>query len=353
MEIKRNHILSLEIDHQSDIGVCRRKATKLAEQLGFDKIKTEEIAILVTELATNVIKHGQSQGKLVISEYLNEFDQKAIEIWCCDSGEGIQDVSDSFKDGQSSTKTLGLGLGTIRRLSDQLEINSSKDEDIKDVFFSGPVQYTNCFRSIKWLPPKNWAGSNDQLISGAAARSKPGETLNGDSHLVNHVSSHITIASVIDGLGHGKEANWASQLAKEHILLKSELPLDHLMHHINQALRGTRGATVGLMKLNTEKQKLYYTGIGNIESFLMSGEKKNTLISYGGIVGHNMRSPRIFELDFKPGDTICMYSDGITSRWKPEDINWGEAPQQIAEHIINNYSRSNDDATVLIVNYTR
>jgi len=75
------------------------------------------------------------------------------------------------------------------------------------------------------------------------------------------------------------------------------------------------------------------------------------LLSYGGIVGHNIRSPRVFEYDFNPGDIMCMYSDGITSRWKIEDINWKEHPQKNAEFILNQHSRLNDDATVLIIRY--
>ena len=66
-------------------------------------------------------------------------------------------------------------------------------------------------------------------------------------------------------------------------------------------------------------------------------------------MGHNMRTPRVFEFDFLPGNTLCMYSDGITTRWRHEDINWDTSPQENAEFIINNHSRPNDDATILII----
>jgi hypothetical protein len=48
-----------------------------------------------------------------------------------------------------------------------------------------------------------------------------------------------------------------------------------------------------------------------------------------------------------------MFSDGITTRWKSEDIDWGAPPQKNTELIINEYSRINDDATILIICYTQ
>jgi len=143
----------------------------------------------------------------------------------------------------------------------------------------------------------------------------------------------------------------ASERAKEQIILKSELPLDSLMKHTHNSLRGTRGAVIGLTRINTETNQLSFTGIGNIECFIITENGKKTPISFGGILGHNMRTPRIFEFDFQPGNTLCMYSDGITTRWRHEDIKWDESPQKNAEFILSNYSRQNDDATILIIRY--
>jgi len=55
MEVTRNHILGLPIDNDSDIGICRRKAVALATQIGFDKVKTGEIAILISELGACLV----------------------------------------------------------------------------------------------------------------------------------------------------------------------------------------------------------------------------------------------------------------------------------------------------------
>lgn len=351
MEVKRDNILSIPIDNEADIGICRRKGVSLAKQMGFDEVKSGEIAILISELVTNVLKHGGGRGKIVICQMEDNENKKAIEVWCCDSGNGIPNFQKALQDGYTGKNSLGIGLGAIRRLSDELEINPMSSQTFKENYFSGNIVYKHCIRSLKWMPIKSWVGLNNNLVTGAASRCHPGEQLNGDAYLINHISPNIIVVAVIDGLGHGKEANLASELAKEQIILKSDLPLDSLMKHVHNSVRGTRGTTIGLASINTETNKLYFSGIGNIESFLMTENGKKTLLSFGGIMGHNMRTPRVFEFDFKPGNTLCMYSDGITTRWRHEDLDWNEPPQKNAEFILNNYSRLNDDATVLIIRY--
>ncbi len=349
MEITRDHILYLQIENESDIGVCRRKSVGLAHQIGFDEVKTGEVAIMVTELVTNVLKHGGGKGKILVCQLENDKKQKAIEIWCCDMGEGISDIEQSITDGFTDKNTLGIGLGTIRRFSDEFEINPKKIQE--ETRLNDLNIYRNCIRTLKWVPSKQWMGKNRDLIIGAASRCKPGENLNGDTYIVTHLSQTKTIAAIVDGLGHGKEAHIASQMAKEQLLLRSDLPIDALMQHIHKGIRGTRGSVIGLLLADTESNKIFYTGIGNIEGFLCAADGKKNLLSFGGIVGHNMRTPRVFEFNFNPGDFICLYTDGITSRWNPQDMNWKDHPQQTAEYILNNFSRQNDDATVLIIRY--
>ena len=69
-------------------------------------------------------------------------------------------------------------------------------------------------------------------------------------------------------------------------------------------------------------------------------------------LGHTMRTPRVFEHSFNAGDTLALYSDGITSAWQHEFANWQQQPQQIAEEILETHSRESDDATILIIRNT-
>lgn len=351
MDIKRKNILSLQIDNESDIGVCRRKAVSLATQIGFDKVKIGEVAIMVTELVSNVLKHGGGRGKIVICHFSEEDGSKAIEIWCCDAGNGFTNINNAMKDGFTAQKSLGIGMGSIRRFSDKFEINPQSSSEFKNEFLAGHLDLKHCIRTLKYLPQKQWIGSNKNIEIGAISICKPNEKLNGDSYVVNHINPNNTIVAVIDGLGHGAEANIASQIAKEQIIQKSDLPLNELLKQIHSALKGTRGCVIAIAQINTEKNKLTFTGIGNIESYIISKNSRKSLISFGGIMGHNMRTPRIYENDFNIGDNLILFSDGITSRWKFDEFDWLEHPQKIAEQLITKHTRANDDATVLIIRH--
>jgi anti-sigma regulatory factor (Ser/Thr protein kinase) len=349
MEVKREHFLILGIDSDADVGVCRRKSVALASQLGFDDVKTGEVAILVSEMVTNVLKHGGGRGKISIGQLTDESGRKAIEIVCCDGGNGIRDIEKAIGDGFTEKDSLGIGLGTIRRFSDIFEVNPARE--ITDALIESTHLFKHCLRVVKWVPNLTWKGTNRNLLIGAVSHSKPGEMLNGDCFVVSHISHSKTIAAVVDGLGHGKDANIASSIVKEQILLKGNLPVEELVRYIHQATKGTRGAVIGLLLIDTEKGTLHFTGVGNIEGFVHSGDDKKSLISFGGILGHQIRTPRVYEYPFKPGDVICLYSDGLNSRWNPKEINWKEHPQKIAENLVSQYSRLNDDTTVLIISH--
>ncbi len=349
MDLSRNQIEKLTIEGVSSVGACRRKVSRFAEKEGFAKIEIEELAIAVTELVTNVLNHGGGKGHLLFYEVKDEPGHKGLEIWCFDYGKGISEAWLAARDGYSSMNSLGIGIGSIKRLSDEFEINPQKLPDSIESLLPPHTSIGTSIYLRKWMKEKNWLSVNKSLIIGAASRSKPGETFNGDCYLVQHLSEGISLAAVIDGLGHGKEAHLASQLAKECILSKPNLPLDILMNYIHASIRGTRGATVGMALLKTGMNTLVYTAIGNIEGQVVNEHQARSLTSLGGIVGHNMRTPRIFEYEYQATDTLLLYSDGIASSWQNRAINWQDRPQQIAEDILNHHARINDDATILVL----
>ena len=351
MDLTRHKIQIFLIENESDIGKCRRKGVAFAKQTGFNDIESGEVAIMITEMGTNVLKHGGGHGELMMCMIRDGNCNTGLEFWCCDFGKGIANIEQAMRDGYTDSNSLGIGLGAIRRLSDEFEVNPEKNIDFKNLILPGENEFQNCFRTRKWLKKLKWNELNRTLIAGASSRSKPGEEVNGDAWVITHLSETVTVAAVIDGLGHGKEANVASQLAKERIISKPDLPVDSLINDVHIALRGTRGAVVGIVRIDTGTNKLFFSGIGNIEGQIYSNSKKTNLISYGGIVGHNIRTPRVFEFDFNKGEHICLYSDGIISRWQYDEIDWQQSPQKNAEYIINQYSRISDDATILIIRY--
>jgi len=351
MDLRRDMVQMLLIEDESDIGECRRKGVVFAKQIGFNDVENGEVAIMITELVSNVIKHGGGKGVFLMCRIKDKIFGTGLEFWCCDYGKGFKNIDQAMKDGYTNSTSLGIGLGAIFRFSDEFVINPEKSNDLNELFSERRNDFTTCLLTRKWLQKSKWNGLNKNLLIGVSSRSKPGEQINGDTYVITHLSDKVTVAAVVDGLGHGKEANLASQLAKERLLANSEKSVDEMIQLVHQTLRGTRGATIGIIRIDTGNNTLIFSGIGNIEGQIYSKPKKTNLMSYGGIVGHNIRTPRSFEFDFYNGDNVCLYSDGIISRWQYDEIDWLQDPQKNAEYIVNKYSRISDDATVLIIRY--
>jgi anti-sigma regulatory factor (Ser/Thr protein kinase) len=203
VDLSRDNIEILSIEDGSSAGACRREANQFAEDLGFAKIQVEEIAISVTEMVTNVLNHGGGKGQLVLCGIQDDQDHKGLEIWCLDYGKGILNTYLAVQDGYSSMNSLGIGIGSIRRLSDEFEINPQDlPESIKSILPPHTVIGT-CLYLRKWLKEKTLISVNKNLIIGAASRPKPGETFNGDCYIVQHLPEGKSLVAVIDGLGHG------------------------------------------------------------------------------------------------------------------------------------------------------
>ncbi len=57
---------TVEVRHESGVGAARRAARTMAAALGFAPTACEEIALAMTELATNLIKHARG-GTLTLT----------------------------------------------------------------------------------------------------------------------------------------------------------------------------------------------------------------------------------------------------------------------------------------------
>ncbi|MCP5916812.1 anti-sigma regulatory factor, partial [Klebsiella pneumoniae] len=75
--------------------------------LGFDETLTGKISIVVTELATNIVKHAVS-GEIILIE-----GDQTLHILAIDRGPGMKNFENSLQDGTSTGGTAGNGLGAI------------------------------------------------------------------------------------------------------------------------------------------------------------------------------------------------------------------------------------------------
>src|SRR5262245_44221416 len=120
--------LHLNIREASAVAEARREVAALARSAGFDESGVGKVAIVVTEVATNLVKHTP-QGQLLA----RAFDRNgvtAVELLALDRGPGIANVSESLRDGYSTAGSPGTGLGAITRLSDEFDIYSTPGKGV-------------------------------------------------------------------------------------------------------------------------------------------------------------------------------------------------------------------------------
>ena len=109
-----------------DAGVAAEAAAALA---GLDERRTAAAALVATELATNLLKHAEG-GQVLIEVVApparreGREGSRAVQIAAIDHGPGIADVPAALRDGFSTGRSLGAGLGTCRRLSDDFALHS-------------------------------------------------------------------------------------------------------------------------------------------------------------------------------------------------------------------------------------
>jgi phosphoserine phosphatase RsbX len=188
----------------------------------------------------------------------------------------------------------------------------------------------------------------DMLTIGVAERPKHGATISGDSYVIRNGGPHALVA-VIDGLGGGTAAAEAATLARTAIEEHAGQPLNNMMQAAHTACMGTRGAVVGLLKLDLHALRASYVAVGNIGIHVVS---QHTIkpIPRNGIVGYRMPSLHEQHASYDGGDTFILFSDGISPRFSDAPLMQEDlAPQELAERIMAEFGKSIDDATVVVI----
>jgi serine/threonine protein phosphatase PrpC len=184
---------------------------------------------------------------------------------------------------------------------------------------------------------------------GAVCRAKQNQSVSGDIYMVREHAESRLLASVIDGLGGGHEAARAARAAEQVLDKNVDWPLQDLVQRSHTALHATRGAVIGLLRLDLQVHRASYVGVGNIGVQVYSRQTIKP-ISKNGILG--FRLPALLELHYvyDPGDIFVLYSDGISSRFALDgQIDIRQPPQRIADQILAIYGKHTDDATVVVI----
>jgi len=176
-----------------------------------------------------------------------------------------------------------------------------------------------------------------------------GENFNGDAYFIKEYDQKVLLVA-IDGLGHGRHAYEAAQAAIKHINKNYRIPLDELMWGCHKKLAKTRGAVIGLARLDFTTRLMEWVGVGNVILQIIRGHKSIRPISVNGIVGINLRKLKLDTIEYSPGDLLLLYTDGISdSREIHKFLQMsGNGPQALANDLGGNFFKRHDDATMIV-----
>jgi len=327
----------IRVEEPSQVADGRRAAARMAARAGLDETEIGRVSIVTTELATNLVKHGRG-GELVLNAPGS--DGGCLEILALDKGKGMENVSRCLEDGYSTEGSSGGGLGAVSRLSSHLEIYSVPNH--------GTAALTS-FRTagLRTATP----GTATGIAVGGISVPMHGEEVCGDAWVTRIANGGISIL-VADGLGHGPGAAEAAGMAVEVFKSNPDLEPKAMVAAIHAALHNTRGASIGVARLDGLRNALTFAGLGNTCAVIVSVDgTQHAAISHNGTAGIQQAARTVEQFTYPfPEDAIAIFhSDGLATRWKLASYP-GLAkshPTLISGVLYRDFTRGRDDVTVV------
>ncbi len=324
--------VAIAVEDSSQVGEARRTAIELAAGADFDEELLSDVGIVVTEAATNVLKHA-GRGELLV-RILESVGGNGLEVICVDRGRGIADVVESLRDGVSSRGTMGGGLGAMRRLADEFAIYSS----------AGLGTALVC-RFRRRNSPERRGG----MAMAGLSVAMPGESVCGDGWSTASAPAGTAIL-MADGLGHGPLAAEAAETAVRIFRERTTHRPEELMAVLHAGLRATRGAAVAVAAIDPVGREIRYAGVGNISASIVSPQGTRSLVSHNGTIGHQMRKAQEFVYPWESGALLILHSDGLASHWKLDTYPglFHQDPALVAAMLYRDHARRRDDVSVVV-----
>jgi anti-sigma regulatory factor (Ser/Thr protein kinase) len=319
----------IQVHEPTDVATARRRIVGLAVRSGYSETEAGRLAIVATELAQNLLRHGRG-GEMLAG--LDSQQPGGIEILALDKGPGMADVAACMRDGFSTAGTAGQGLGAVERQARQVLIHSR------------PGHGTAILARFGGKAPPS------VRVSAVLCVPKPGEEVCGDSGCIVARPDGTVAVLLADGLGHGPLAAAASQEAVRLFQKNTTAAPADMLANLHAGLRATRGAAVATALIDPTRRQVTYGGIGNIAGFITDSGGIRRMVSHSGTAGHTAGKMHEFQYSMHHRPVLVMFSDGLATSWSPE----GHAglftmdPTLIAAVLYRDHVRGRDDASVVV-----
>ncbi|WP_329048733.1 SpoIIE family protein phosphatase [Amycolatopsis sp. NBC_01488] len=324
----------VRIDHASAVYAATRAARETGRAAGLPDVLTERAAVVTSELAGNLDKHAVN-GSVVVQRATTGL---GIDVLAADDGPGMTDLEHWLLDGNTTTATLGTGLGAVKRMATVFRIRSAPG--------SGTIA------AARVLAPGTPAGRAAAMAHFCLPRE--GESVCGDAVAIAETSGSQT-AVVADGLGHGPDAAEAADVALSVFAQNPDRPLAHQIASMHRALRATRGAAIALARITP--RRLEFCGIGNVIGTTLNGRSRpGLLLSIPGIVGFTSPVAQVRQAPLADGDVVVLHTDGIDPGWRTAGDHVAARPGDallLAAELAHRHRNPRDDAAVIALHPDR
>jgi anti-sigma regulatory factor (Ser/Thr protein kinase) len=326
------------VSDASEVGRARRAATNIATQMALGAERTSDVALIATELATNLVRHAKDG--VVLVRPIDDPTRRGVEVLAVDKGPGIRDITRAMHDGYSTAGTAGAGLGAVRRLATEFDVYS--------LVASGTALVARVWEARPARPPL--PADRARYAVGAVCLPIAGESACGDSWSIEQGASRVRVV-VVDGLGHGREAALAASEALRVAHESGDASPADVVQSIHGPLRATRGAAIAVASIDQHASTVHFAGIGNIAGAIVGPRSSKSLASHSGIVGHQMRTVKEFSYDWAADSYLILHSDGLSAKWRADAYPGlvGHDPAILAGVLHRDFARVRDDATILVV----
>lgn len=324
---------SFGISDPTQIGEARRFVATTCTQMGFDEEQTGRASIIATELASNLVKHTAEGGEIIVNAY-GSLQWRELQMIALDRGPGMANVARSMSDGYSTAGSPGTGLGAISRLASEFDI------------FSREGLGSTILASVR---SGESSGSVPLTLSGLSI-ARPREDVCGDCWNAVSDEQECFIA-VVDGLGHGQGALMAATEAVVAFRRNASGSPAAIIQRASSAARHTRGAAMSVVRINPKRNEITHAGVGNIGCIVVDPDGTKHMISQSGIVGGEQVRITDTIHPWSAESMLILYSDGLQSRLSLDGYLGLQLrkPGLIAGILYRDFSRRNDDSTVVVV----
>jgi phosphoserine phosphatase RsbX len=186
-----------------------------------------------------------------------------------------------------------------------------------------------------------------------AGRPVAGEQRSGDQALVL-ADGHAALVAAVDGVGHGDAAADAAEIAVGALRGDDSADVVALARRCHRALRGSRGAALGLALLRAD-HSLTWLGVGNIAGRLVPGGEPSPsgghwLASQPGVAGDALPPLHPVTIPLRRGDLLVLATDGVDGAFGDDLVTTGSC-DEITGRVLRAHAREADDALVVAVRY--